>query len=990
MNIFNKVSIKTKTYLLVLLSVVVALILSSVSNDGLNTIKEELDGLVFETKIERYTSKLIIEEQNYRLNTNGSIYDFNEANKAYENAMRYVDEIYEILSRVKSSSETIKFKEKLQRLRQSTDEYKALYLKGVSLLTELNKQANILEREGEYITSQIQAYVEAKRVEIKQQLNKKTIEKINNGSNIWQYTYVTRLAEKKYRLSPDAKVLAEFKKDYSFMMSEWARLKRMSDQTFEYEKLENFNSSAKKYQQAMLTWSDFNRQLVNDVLPEMKSFGNSIISRAVQSAEGSLQRMADKQKTISLSFILVSAVTIILGLLFAAVIVRSISSGVSSFQEGLLNFFDYLNQRRTSVESIKLQGNDEISHMAEVVNQNIIKIQKVIDRKADYQQALLEWSKVNYQDNDATIYKATELSARALHVERVSIWLFNDSWTELKCADLFLAQDNIHEKGAVLTEHEYPEYFRLIRKGSVLAIDNVREEANIEIFYRKYLFPLDVYSTLDLPIIIDSRLIGVIRHEKIAEEKSWQVDELDFANSVVNAISLSLEIKKRRHAQKELKAQKEMLHHQAHHDALTGLPNRLLFNDRLKQLIKQAQRQSSQLAVLFIDLDHFKGINDSMGHEIGDKLLIEVSSRLKSVIRQTDTLARLGGDEFTVILDQINNADAVVAITQHLLEIMSTPIELSGQSLYVTLSVGVAIFPDDGTNAEALLKNADAAMYQAKDDGRNTYQFYTQAMTEKAFERIAMEASFRNALEREEFVVFYQPQVDARSEKIIGMEALVRWDHPDMGLISPAKFLSFAHETGLIVPLDLWVMKTAMTQLYQWQQEGLDPGVLSLNLSIKQLQSNEFSETLETMLSETHCLPEWIELEVTEGQIMKDTGLAIQILNNIKSLGISLAIDDFGTGYSSLSQLKRLPINKLKIDQSFIRDLPDDEEDTVISKSIIALSTNMGLDVIAEGVETLEQKEFLLQNGCHYIQGFYFGKPMSAEGFSELLRTNRI
>jgi len=281
-------------------------------------------------------------------------------------------------------------------------------------------------------------------------------------------------------------------------------------------------------------------------------------------------------------------------------------------------------------------------------------------------------------------------------------------------------------------------------------------------------------------------------------------------------------------------------------------------------------------------------------------------------------------------------------------------------------------------------------MYHAKDDGRNTYQFYTQTMTEKAFERIAMEASFRNALRREEFVVYYQPQVDARNEKIMGMEALVRWDHPDMGLISPTKFLNFAHETGLIVPLDLWVMKTAMSQLFQWQQEGLNPGVLALNLSIKQLQAKDFSSTLKNIMHETHCQPECLELEVTEGHIMKDAELAIKILSELKGLGISLAIDDFGTGYSSLSQLKRLPINKLKIDQSFIRELPDDDEDSVISKSIIALSTNMGLEVIAEGVETQQQKDFLLDNGCHYIQGFYYGKPMSADGFSELLRVNRI
>ncbi len=453
-----------------------------------------------------------------------------------------------------------------------------------------------------------------------------------------------------------------------------------------------------------------------------------------------------------------------------------------------------------------------------------------------------------------------------------------------------------------------------------------------------------------------------------------------------DAISLSLEIKKRRLIQDELRNQKDILHYQAHHDPLTDLPNRFLFDDRLKQSIKQAERNETKIAVLFIDLDHFKSINDSMGHKVGDELLVEVARRLKSQIRQTDTLARLGGDEFSIILNEMAKNDDVVGVTQGLLEIMNTPIELVDQSFYVTLSVGVVIYPDDGKVPEELLKHADAAMYQAKDDGRNSYQFYTQAMTEKAFERIAMETSFRNALSKEEFVVHYQPQVNAVTDQFIGMEALVRWMHPDMGLISPDKFLAFAYDTGLIIPLDRWVMKTAMTQYAKWYAEGLQPGVLAVNLSVRQLRKEGCVEAIRHLLEETGCKPEWLELEITEEEIMDDSSKAIRVLTKIQELGISLAIDDFGTGYSSLSQLKRLPINKLKIDRSFIRDLPDDEEDVVISKTVIALSRNMGLSVIAEGVETKQQKDFLLQNGCHYIQGFYYSKPVLACEIEELLK----
>jgi diguanylate cyclase (GGDEF)-like protein len=987
MNIVSQLSIKNKTYLLISLSVMVALTLSFVSNSGLNTIRIELDNLILSTKIERYTNKLILKEQEYRLNANGSVYNFEAASKAYDDAVIYVDKIYQTLDNLESFDESDLLQKNLVATRQSTDKYRSLYLRGVSLLTELNKQANILESEGEYISLQIQEYVESKRLQIKQQLSEKTIEKINNGSNIWQYTYVTRLHEKKYRLSPDETVFDSFIKDYNFMMSEWQRLKEMSDQDFEFEKLDNFDRSAKKYESAMLLWVDFNRQLVTSILPEMEQLGSSVIRRSIQSAEYSITHMSEKRNKIAITLLTVTILTILLGLIFGTWIARSISSVVSSFHNGLLDFFQYLNHQRTTAQPIVIRGKDEISVMAEMINENIINIQEELDRKADYQQALLEWSKVDYQDDNITINKATELSAKALHVERVSIWLFNDDQTEMTCADLYSSDSGKHESGAVLTQQDSPEYFKAVRSGEILVVNNAREDARTREFNDNYLEPLNIFSMLDLPIVQDHQFIGVICHEKIGEIKTWRQDEQDFADSVVNAIALSLEIKKRRLIQEELKAQKEILHYHAHHDSLTDLPNRFLFNDRLNQVIKQAKRNETKIAVLFLDLDHFKGINDSMGHKVGDELLIEVARRLRSTIRQTDTLARLGGDEFSIALNQVASNDAIVEVTQSLLKVMNAPIKILNQSFYVTLSVGVAIYPDDGDTPEELLKNADAAMYQAKDDGRNTYQFYNEVMTEKAFERIAMEASFRNALNKEEFVVHFQPQIDAETDQIIGMEALVRWQHPDMGLISPSRFLTFANDTGLIISLDQWVMKTAMKQYAHWYKQGLQPGILALNLSMRQLQKEDFIDTIQSLLKETACQAQWIELEITEGQIMEDFSVAIEILNKIKDLGISLAIDDFGIGYSSLSQLKRLPINKLKIDRSFIRELPHDEEDVVISKTIIALSKNMGLSVIAEGVETEQQKDFLLQNGCHYIQGYYYCKPLVADEIEVRLRT---
>jgi len=988
MNIAHHLSIRNKTYLLVLLSVVVALILSILSNNGLNTIRIEMNDLVYSTKIERYTNKLIHEEQKYRLNANGSVYNLEAANEAYDSAIIYVDKIQQTLKEF----DNIEFNKNdlllitLQKIRKSTDEYKILYLAATSLLTKLNNQANILESEGEYITLQIQQYVESKRVEIRKIMLEETIEKINNGSNIWQYTYVTRLHEKKYRLNPDEAVINAFKKDYQFMMSEWQRLKRMSNQAFEFEKLEKFNLSAQKYENAMQSWSSLNKQLVTQILPKMKQLGSSVIASSIQSAENSIKHVSDKRNAIAVTLLTVSAITILLGILFGSLIARSISSVITSFQDGLLNFFQYLNQQQKTAMPIVVPGNDEISTMAKVVNENIIKIQNFLDRKSGYQQALMEWSKVDYQDEKITLKKATELSASALHVERVSIWLFNNDHTTMTCNDLYIADSEKHESGSVINENDYPIYFRFIKSGEILVTDDAREDARTFAMTKDYLLPLDIYSILCIPIIQQDNLIGIICHEKTGELKTWEQDEIDFTSSMVNAVSLSLEIKRREFVQNELKIQKESLHYHAHHDSLTGLPNRFLFDDRLSQTIKQALRDNNKIAVLFIDLDHFKGINDSMGHKVGDELLKEVATRLQNEIRQTDTLARLGGDEFSIILNQIDNNDSIVEVTQNLLKIMNNPVELRDQSFYVTLSIGVAIYPEDGNTPEELLKNADAAMYHAKDDGRNTYQFYTQAMTEKAFERIAMETSFRNALNEEEFVVHYQPQVNAETGKITGMEALVRWMHPSMGLISPAKFLSFANDTGLIVPLDQWVMKTAIMQHTKWYQSGLQPGVLALNVTLRQLQQEDFVDYIKQLLEETGCEAQWLEFEITEGQIMKDSSAAIKVLNRIKELGISLAIDDFGTGYSSLSQLKRLPIDKLKIDQSFIRDLPFNEEDVAISKTVIALAKNMGLSVIAEGVETAQQKEFLLQNGCHYIQGFYYSKPILACDIEEKIK----
>lgn len=443
---------------------------------------------------------------------------------------------------------------------------------------------------------------------------------------------------------------------------------------------------------------------------------------------------------------------------------------------------------------------------------------------------------------------------------------------------------------------------------------------------------------------------------------------------------LSSEIMKR----KEIEA---VLDYKANYDSLTHLPNRVLFLDRLDHAIDNAKRQNKQMAVMLIDLDRFKEINDSLGHEIGDKLLILVSKMMRESLRETDTVSRLGGDEFMIILEDIEQLEVVGQVASNIISILQSPLDIDEHRLYISCSIGICIYPLNGEDAQSLMRNADSAMYKAKDEGRNTYQYYTQELTDKALRRVSLESNLRRGIKKEEFVVYFQPKVHGITDELIGMEALVRWQDPTLGMISPAEFIPLAEETGLIIAIDQLVMKQAISQIVQWRNEGLNPGILSLNLAMKQLWKQDFFETIRTLLEESGCQPQWIELEITEGEIMKNPTKAIGILKQLSSYGIRLAIDDFGTGYSSLAYLKRLPVDILKIDQSFVRDIPHDEEDVAIVLAVIALANSMNLEVIAEGVETIEQKNLLVENGCPHIQGYFYSRPISSTDMSQWMRS---
>jgi diguanylate cyclase (GGDEF)-like protein/PAS domain S-box-containing protein len=437
------------------------------------------------------------------------------------------------------------------------------------------------------------------------------------------------------------------------------------------------------------------------------------------------------------------------------------------------------------------------------------------------------------------------------------------------------------------------------------------------------------------------------------------------------------------------KITEQRVHHVAQHDVLTGLPNRSLLQDRLSQAVAYATRSGHPVWVMLIDLDRFKFVNDSMGHKAGDVLLMTVAARLRSSLRDTDTVARLSGDEFVVILSQHEDQPLTADIVQRVMDSVAQPVMLGPKEFFVTCSIGVAAYPSDGTPPESLIEHADIAMYRAKKLGRNNFQFYTPAMNEESLERVRIESALRNALERNEFVLHYQPQVDLKTGRIVGMEALIRWKHPELGMVPPSRFVGVAEDTGLIVPIGAWVMRTAAAQNKAWQDAGLGRLRVAVNVSARQFSAADLVPGIEQVLLDTGLDPSCLELELTESLFMSDVTPAVELLHRMKSLGVQLSIDDFGTGYSSFSYLSRFPIDVLKIDRSFVNDITHDANDAAIVASIIALAHNLRLSVIAEGVETAEQLDYLRHQGCDEMQGYYFSRPLPAQDFEQLLRQHR-
>ena len=473
---------------------------------------------------------------------------------------------------------------------------------------------------------------------------------------------------------------------------------------------------------------------------------------------------------------------------------------------------------------------------------------------------------------------------------------------------------------------------------------------------------------------IQSRDNELMEHRAMLEHRVMQrTSELEIANAEL-ATSKS-----------QAEAVAKRMEYHAHHDALTGLPNRLLLNDRIIAELAHARRQHGRLALLFLDLDRFKIINDSLGHAVGDQLLRVIARRLGNCVREEDTVARLGGDEFMVLLPRISGSSDAGRIARKVIDCLVNPISCNGHELHITTSVGISIYPHDGTDAETLIKHADISMYRAKELGRNKAIYYTAEMNAGSRKQLALENNLRQAVGKNQLKLYYQPKIDIFKNTIVGVEALLRWEHPTMGMINPMEFIPVAEDTGLIIPIGEWVLNTAFTQLQQWHQAGYSNLGMAVNISSAQLYRPGLEDVVTKALQATGVAAGMVELEITENAAMENLEPAIAILEKLKDIGVTIAMDDFGTGYSSLSYLRQLPVDVVKIDQSFVREIPDSHEDVMIAQAIIAMTQSLKLSLVVEGIENVRQLNFFRQQGCNIVQGFLFSKPVEADEMLEML-----
>jgi diguanylate cyclase (GGDEF)-like protein len=611
------------------------------------------------------------------------------------------------------------------------------------------------------------------------------------------------------------------------------------------------------------------------------------------------------------------------------------------------------------------------------------KLREGEERMRRQSQSLLDLareSSVSGGDIKGALTVIADKAALAMHCKRVAVWFLDDTGSTLRCAHVFQNGQHANGGGVMLERRRSPALFEAIHETRTYAISDVAGDERIGELRSDYLKANGVTAVLVAPFRQGNKVRGVITHEYQGGSREWTRDEASFASSLADFVALAITANDRREAEDKLR---EM----ANYDRLTGLPNRSLFMDRLAQALAKARRSRQRVALLFIDVDRFKSINDSLGHHAGDLVLRAIGKRLLACVRASDTVARLGGDEFTVILENCQDAEFVTLACERILKATVEPISLGQTDVNLTCSIGISLFPNDGADGDLLLQNADSAMYKAKERGRNNYQFFTQDMHVRAMLHLSRENALRKALQRTEMVLHYQPQFDVKSGGIIGLEALVRWQDPELGMIWPNEFIPLAEETGLIVPLGQWVLEEACRRAKPWYEAvGGHPFHIAVNLSVRQFGMKNLVDVVRAALQDSGLPPSALQLEITESLIMQEVETNISVLEQLKLLGVRIALDDFGTGHSSLLYLKRLPVDVLKIDREFVDVIHRSQYDAAIAHSIIALGESLKLEVIAEGVETVGQMETLRAQGCHIMQGYLFSPPLAEEECDRLLR----
>lgn len=762
-----------------------------------------------------------------------------------------------------------------------------------------------------------------------------------------------------------------------------------------------------------------------------------------------IPRVIYQQGQVSLRYLILSL--LVVGMVFGVATLLLLEQLVLSRLSRLSSSVSNIGTSGELTARVSLMtGKDELSSLAGTINEMLEALEHTQRGQQESEQRLqrqnwvlagLAKKMLDRSDLNASLREITEAAARTLEVERASVWLYSGDRSKIHCINLYEQNTARHvpEGAASLTRTEsvelaaasYPAYFKALAEERTITVHNVCTDLRTKEFSEVYLSPLGITSLLNAPVRLGGQMVGIVSYEHVGLTHQWVLEEQNFASSIADLVSLAMEAWEHKRSEKALQAAhnelelrvqertaelataNQVLQHDAFHDSLTGLPNRALFMERLRQAIEVGKRRSHDLqagrtptpylfAVLFLDLDRFKVVNDSLGHLIGDQLLVALVQRLEACTRPGDTIARLGGDEFTILLDNINEIGDATWIAERLQKELAVPFNLSGHEVFTTASIGIASGGVDGAcgsgydRPEELLRDADTAMYRAKILGKARHEIFDTDMHTHAVALLELETDLRRAIEHQEFQVYYQPIVELKTSKIIGFEALVRWQHPDHGLISPIKFIPIAEETGLIVPIGQWVLREACRQVRTWQvqfpqnpQRSNLPLSVSVNLSSKEFLQPNLTQKISQILQETDLDARSLKLEITESAIMENAETTAAMLLQLKMLGVQLYIDDFGTGYSSLSYLHRFSVDALKIDRSFVSRMGVDEESdpegTSIIQTIVTLAHNLNMDIVAEGIETVEQLVQLRELRCEYGQGYFFSKPLDSKAMGALI-----